>query len=255
LGYVIAGIVIALPFVIRNIMISGYVLYPYSSLDIIPSIDWKMSPAKLDADKKTIMTWGRATYDIATYDWSIFKWFPIWFKNLTYFYKISFVFSVISLLGVIIMAVHLLRKKEYDWIFINLVSVVCLLGWLFTAPLVRYGGVYMWILCCLFFTYLFNQHTTLQMIENRAICVGIFILLCWDAYLCTTLPERSFITICNYSDKPSEAVEWEGYDIYVASETDQTGYSMFPSAPTESILEEIELRGHELKDGFRLKKQ
>lgn len=255
LGYIIAGIIIALPFVIRNVIISGYVLYPYPSLDIIPFIDWKMNPATVNADKMEIMVWGRATYDTATYDWSILKWLPIWFKELELFYKISFVCSVISSLGVIITAINYLRKKEYDLFLLHLVSVVCLLGWLYTAPLVRYGKVYMWIPCCLFFAYIFNHRATLQMIGKGALCAGMFILMCREAYLWTTLPERDFTAICNYNDMPSEAVEWEGYDIYVASENDQTGYSMFPSTPSKHALDIIELRGDELKDGFRLKKE
>lgn len=69
-------------FLIRNIIISGYILYPYAQLDFF-HVDWKMPKELVVFDHNEIIVWGRNLNDVRKYDWGIESWFPIWWETLT----------------------------------------------------------------------------------------------------------------------------------------------------------------------------
>jgi hypothetical protein len=48
-------------------------------------------------------------------------------------------------------------------------------------------------------------------------------------------------------------VDYYGETFYQPDDGDQAGYAYFPSTPYEKRLEQIELRGDNLSDGFRVK--
>ena len=52
---------------IRSVMISGYLIYPYSVSDLF-RVDWKLPEAVLNYDKIEIMVWGRALKDTSLYN-------------------------------------------------------------------------------------------------------------------------------------------------------------------------------------------
>lgn len=75
------GLVIILPFLIRNIVISGYLVYPYAAIDLF-DVDWKMAASVAADDSKEIMAWGRGLTSRALYDADFCTWFPKWYDNL-----------------------------------------------------------------------------------------------------------------------------------------------------------------------------
>ena len=58
IGYIIAGVFIALPFFARNVIISGWLVYPVSAIDLF-NVDWKMTKDVLDGDALEISIWGK----------------------------------------------------------------------------------------------------------------------------------------------------------------------------------------------------
>lgn len=253
LGYVILSCMIVLPFVLRNIIISGYVLYPYASLDIIPFIDWKMDPAILEYDKKEIIVWGRTTYNVAdTYGWSIVKWFPLWFGNLNTLEKANFIGGAISSLGIVITAIYWIIYKRFDELLIGIASVVGFGGWLFTAPLIRYGEIYMQLSICIFVLFWMKNSRLLKKIGRLCCSVGMCcIILLIIIRTIRVMPEADWLALRDYENKECIANEWNDLVIYIPLTGDQTGYEPFPAVP--NIPGEITLRGSSWKDGFKLK--
>lgn len=64
-----AGILIVLPFLVRNVIVSGYLIYPYSSIDLF-NVDWKMAASFAAYDSREIMAWGRGMTSRSLYNYS-----------------------------------------------------------------------------------------------------------------------------------------------------------------------------------------
>lgn len=67
IAHVAAGVVILLPFLIRNVIISGYLVYPYGGLDLF-DFDWKMDKEILAKDSPDIKMYARGIRKSAEYD-------------------------------------------------------------------------------------------------------------------------------------------------------------------------------------------
>ena len=74
---VVSGIIIVAPWLIRGVIISGYLLYPYSGIDLF-NFDWKMPVDVVDYDRKELIVWGRGIKDVSRFDESIVQWFGTW---------------------------------------------------------------------------------------------------------------------------------------------------------------------------------
>ena len=74
------GAMILLPYLIRNVFISGWLVYPFTWVDFFP-VDWKIPKVLADYDAKEIQVWGRGVYDVARYGEPIGAWMKGWFLS------------------------------------------------------------------------------------------------------------------------------------------------------------------------------
>ena len=131
------GALFLFPYFIRNIYISGYLIYPFSKIDLF-NVDWKIPKEFVEQMTVILKGWAR------TKEWSIDKplavWFPLWYGNLTIANKIAL---YISLLGPLFFALlrfatkfkTIITEKET---VLYLISLVYTLFWLFSDPELRF---------------------------------------------------------------------------------------------------------------------
>ncbi len=249
-----AGIAVLLPFLARNVIISGYLLYPYSAIDLF-QVDWKMPASLVDFDKREIMAWGRGMKSIELYNAGFKQWFPVWYLTLNIWYKILFVINILCIIALIVRLFSQWKKRKIDWIICVLAatSAIQLLLWFFSAPLTRYGGAYLLLLpaICLWLCGVFRPETRAASCITAYGVIGIclFFLIRFD---CKWV-DMSLIKPQDYYYMPYKEVAWEGLTIYVPTEGDRIGYHCFPSTPSEYRLDSIELRGNDLSEGFRVR--
>lgn len=72
------GVGIILPFLIRNVVLSGWLLYPVPFMDVF-SVDWKLPLEKVIREKDEITAWARVLNDVGKLNWNLSQWFPVWF--------------------------------------------------------------------------------------------------------------------------------------------------------------------------------
>ncbi len=261
----ISGTLVILPFLLRNIIISGYLIYPYSGIDLF-NFDWKMPASVLDYDRHEILSWGRGIKDVYKYNLPITEWFPGWFGNLNLFLKICLILNPFAFIIATVKGIRELKQKNWGGITFIIVSLLCLIFWFTGSPDSRYGGVYMSILP------LAAVGVVLQWIfssikdKKKAAKAGIYTLmtaLCLYIGLATFILTKEAVTgekiglkRCNDYIKLGcyEAV-LDNQMIYIPIQGDQGGYYYFPETTGEQILEVIELRGDDLKEGFRIKEE
>ncbi len=80
--YLLLGILILLPWLARNYVISGWLLYPFTALDLF-HVDWKIPAEYAQHDSDQIRVYGRCLYDVTRVQDSASVWLPLWWEEKT----------------------------------------------------------------------------------------------------------------------------------------------------------------------------
>jgi hypothetical protein len=251
------GVIIITPYFIRNVIISGWLVYPFTALDIF-SLDWKIPKGIADYDAKEIQAWGRGIYDAARYGEPISSWFPEWIRGLGAVDKLSVFGAVLSVpaLAAAALVIWIKRKKEmYDFLLVAVTVNLSFLFWLFSAPLIRYGCVYVWLASAMTFgglmLYVIKEKNTW-----RAVYIVLGFAACYKIYafgreIASAYDGNYMINQKDYENFEMTAYEIDGLTFFYPLEGDRAGYAVFPSSPAKA---EMALRGTNIREGFRYKK-
>lgn len=81
-AYLGVGFGIAFPYLARNVLISGWLFYPFTFFDIFP-VDWKISRGYADYDALEIQAYAKEIFDVRLKDMPFREWFPHWLSAQT----------------------------------------------------------------------------------------------------------------------------------------------------------------------------
>lgn len=283
--YIGLGMLTAAPFLIRNILLSGWLVYPFTGIDLF-QVDWKIPVGIAAYDAKEIQVWGRGYSDVTKFDLPVWEWLPAWFKALGGMDKILVLAALLSVAVFMLRLVLWFARKRKDKeereksgrLFLEGVISLCFLFWLFTSPLIRYGCVYVYLVtavvwgdvCTEFFAgtgVIFRKNS-----GQRALCIddnpsdiqcrrrmekacmfliGLFLLYKAAAFgreIITSYVDDYWLYQKDYDNYETKSYEIDGIVFYYPVEGDRVGYKSFPSSPTEA---QMRLRGDSIGDGFR----
>lgn len=250
------GVLVVAPFLIRNVYVSGYLVYPYSSLDFF-NVDWKMAASVAADDSREIMAWGRGMTSRTMYDADFSIWFPRWFDNQQGMIKTLFLFNIVCMVILAGYSVRIILRKRKDCgasMLLLSVSAAQVIMWFVTAPLIRYGLTYMLLLPAFLLGLI--CHKINSRVMAWAICVaGIYCGTACIVQVADNFTETYWKRPADYNWREARSVVWENMEVYVPEGSDCIGYHYFPSTPHASRLEAIELRTGNLEGGFRLKEE
>ena len=250
-GLLIGGILtVSLPWMIRSVMISGYLIYPYSVIDLF-RVDWKMPEAVLNYDKIEIMVWGRALKDTSLYNMKLWEWFPIWFRSNSTIFNIIFILAVVAMLVLLFHIVSAVKLKENIRVFIYINAITGFIFWFATAPLMRYGLIYSFILIALAIGAYSEKHA-MKFVNGLFLMIMLPVMV---LYLDVFYSQHLWVRQADYEWRDNVEREVDGVKVWIPANGDQIGYAVFPSTPYEKMLSVIELRGDSVKDGFRIKEE
>lgn len=249
-----AGILSVLPFLIRNVILSGWLIYPFTSIDLF-SFAFKIPKGMADYDAKEIQVWGRGFHDVERYEESVAKWLPEWIKNLDGTNKIFLAMALGGVVMLLLLTVYagVKRKKAMaDFLHVAGTIMFCFLFWLLTAPLIRYGCVFLWLLPVLVWGYLYLKVSPqLDRFKIYVILAGAFCLYKLTAFgmeVYNGATAEYLIYQKDYENFETAAYELHGITFYYPVEGDRTGYRDFPASPIKA--EDIFL-GNRIEDGFK----
>ena len=261
-AFVFMGILIVVPFCARNVIISGYLVYPSTALNIF-DVDWKMPTYSVVFDKKQIIARARGFYDgIQQYElanaMSPIEWLPTWWQHQIVAIKILSVINVILFFPFCIVNYIKLKNKAQNYdITINLTVLIQCLYWMISAPRDRYGIVFMFFIPCMMISHWQStQKNTRQRLMNifSMICL-VSIMVLFGIELYRTVEKLPLKRSSYYVWRDCEEIEWEGISIYLPLEDTRAGYYFIPSVPYATKLKVLELRGDNLEEGFRIKEE
>jgi hypothetical protein len=250
IGNLLAGILIAIPFLIRNVIISGYLIYPYSGIDLF-SVDWKMDEAVLEMDRQDITMFGRGITNAADYDQSLSQWLPHWFLSKEWSDRTIVILGTAAAVMVCYFLIKALRNKRFDKAVFMAVSLGGLLFWFVSAPLMRYGEVYFFIMMAI----ALGEWQCAPKTKLLRYGVPVLLLLLGIMYYrkvgsLLEYDRADWLTQPDYLNWTASQYDVDGWYIWLPEEGDQVGYLAFPNTSSAKQLKTLRLRGDSLKDGF-----
>lgn len=251
--YLGLGLLVILPFLARNVMISGWLVYPFTALDLF-RVDWKMPVFTANYDAREIQVWARGIYDVAKYGMPFREWAGNWFMTeLSGTEKLLVAGSLASVpvgFGTAAVAVWKKRKELYGLFLVQLTVLVCFCFWLFSAPMMRYGYVYPVML-----PLLAAAPLLLRIFRDRQKLLYLFL----TAFLMVRSVQMGreaagmfvrfgiHVRQVDYGTFEAEEEKVGNITVFVPTQGDQAGYDLFPSAPA---IGRVKPRGEDIRDGF-----
>lgn len=279
--YLILGILVSAPYFIREAIISGWLIYPFTGIDLF-DFDWKMTAEEVQSDADEMLLWGRGTQGNGNLDDSIFVWFSSWWS---YIYTpqqqiiISAAISIVSamLVGAVRViklivglvkkagkAPDLLIKYGFEYVFVEMVIVACLIFWMVKGPGIRYGFGYLIamtaVTCCDLIAHIDKKPTTWICGLLAAACLLYWVpsmkaYFVWN-YECVRY-NMDYNCFAMQEDYP--VIEYTTTTIddkllvyYPVEECTQTWYAAFPCL-WANHADHIRMLGDDVKDGFGAK--
>ncbi len=258
--YVPIPILVLLPWCIRSIILSGYLIYPYLPMPIWAP-DWQVSTHATFIERAWISSWARLPEQPYQYvlNLSFTEWFPLWFSNQYTVNKIlligvlfSIVFSACKLM------VTLLKRKiltRINWLTICWGLVIII--WLLYAPDFRFGyGLILPYLVFFSHQYLLSNLTI--KVHHYKIGLWSFILLMAAMTFYVLRKEHTPILHCIVIPESYPEVKYVRKSvgpIPINVVKDENCWNTPVPCVNSNLFgnEAIEARGNKIEDGFRLK--
>ena len=259
------GCVILCPFLVRNYLISGWLLYPFERIDLF-KVPWKIPLEYLVHDADQIKVWGRCLYDVEKVDMPLYEWLPVWWEH-QFRYEKMFLGGVLlgTALQLLMVGMRLYRKQKIrpQMAVLHLAVWGNVLVWFLVAPFIRYGLAFLIAVVMLAVgDYLGERKQGLCSIVAGSLVFGILVSLSpyWDQYVTEAgvfvkqnLREPYYIEQKDYDRGSMDSCEINGNTVYFSTGEEINSYHVFPGTCYKPMLERSTLIGERIEDGFRAK--
>lgn len=270
----IYGTIFVLPWIIRNVILTGYVLYPFEEIDFF-NFDWEVPAEKVKETKDWVYSWAKIPfYDSKeVLNKSFSDWFSIWWEMTDIKNRRLFTVALIS--PVLLTILYLFKRHTFNKVFITTYSI-CYLGfifWLLKAPDFRFSfslilllniSVLIKIFDFNLFYHKYTYHFIIIIMFSTLIIntKKSFILFSEDykiyeltSYLYKPINYNTFVKKCDAEFIKNKYSFENKKEVILYSPSQNNSSRCFDVIPCSAYLNKnIELRGSSLKDGFKYKK-
>ena len=255
---IILGTVVILPWLIRNVILSGYLIYPFPALDFF-NFDWKIPILNAIHEKNITENFARfvGIHNLNAY--SINKWLPVWWHKTEALSKLFLALFLSSILIVTIARINLKQIPKSIFILYLLFFCGSLYAY-FQAPSIRF--VFAPALACTFIAcFILSEYSIYKSLVgygNQSLLI-IALLLCLYQY-------RDPIYLIRHSEEfkihhlllPEQypTVKYKtktinNLNIILPIEGNQCWNAGFMCIDPRFLDQNLSLRGKNIEDGFR----
>ncbi|MDR3575535.1 MAG: hypothetical protein P4L50_16880 [Anaerolineaceae bacterium] len=259
----VAGLIL-LPWLARNVILSGYLVYPFPTVDIF-QFDWKIPHDRAVIEQQVIQAWARIPGSRLSEvsSMSLHTWLRTWFNSQTGNRRIILLVVLGAPLAYLLLAL-LLRKRLAavgrafrPYLLVYLVVYAGVIFWFVSAPDIRFGYGYLMIAFLLVLLPPFYYGLRWAALSNwRFDKISLLLLLLLILYqgsvLALSLDTKSIanrlVLPADYVNLPTHPCQFHNFEIACADQFSVCGYSAFPCAPQADPA--VAQRGKHLQDGF-----
>ncbi len=269
ISFIVIGFLSFLPYLVRNVIISGWLLYPAEAIDLF-NVVWKVPAEYMKFDADQIKVWGRELQDTMSVEEGITvgisDWLPIWWEKKRFYEKLLLAFQVAGAGAVLLnLIIRKVRKKIradvamfYIAVFINIAM------WFFTAPFIRYGLAFLMLLpLCSGMDLAENIFKGKVFLRFAMVAIAVVCFGNWTARYLNVDKERFvehakdgyYLTPIPFPDSETDEVNMNGVIVYntVHEDEEVNSYYNCPSSCYSDMMNRSELIGTTLKEGFKAK--
>ena len=262
-SFLIIGFLSFLPYMIRNVILSGWLFYPVASIDLF-NVVWKIPAEYMKVDSDQIKVWGRCLFDVTRVDEGVSSWLPLWWEAKQH-YEEMLIYSQAVALGLLaLVAFFRIREKNFKpaVLVFYLTILVNIAVWFVTAPFIRYCLAFLLLLplCA------FGDALDLIIRKKNYLLIGLSALILinfcsWiDSYFTydlvfvkQNLTAGYYITPVPFDKGNMTAMDMNGETVYHADYDEINSYFVYPSTCYTEMADRTELIGSTIKEGFRPK--
>ena len=258
IGFIGIGFLIAGPYMARNVMISGWPLYPSTTPGFFV-VPWQLPRDLADGDAAGVRAYAQEVPAPApgASAASLTEWFPHWFFTQSMISRILIIADLLIAAGLAVTLIRILitglrGRKRADAggaeVFLLTVLSASFLFWLLASPLIRYGFFFVWtppvLLCGLAVRRFVSRCSEKQIrVLTGLLALLLFVFLVYKGFRLimtdrTLMQAPRLVTQQPYETYSVEPYEVDGVTFYAPVDGDRTGYDGFP--------------GGDHKGGFRL---
>lgn len=243
---VIPVLIFMLPWLIGNVIISGYFLYPFHQLDFF-SVDWKLPKEMLQWETFSIKNWGKISgQDVyITAQMSLMEWLPIWFSKLDVLNKLLVIGFVLC---TPLIWLRVWSKKELLWPALFVISGFTL--FFVNGPHPRFLFGYM-VSTLGIFLYLFSDKISIEIpsIFWKGL-LGVMLLFLLVKTSSDGSLKQGWLQPKSYPSINVTSIEIDWFKAFETREG-STCWDKWPC--TYYMIPGTEMRGTEVAEGFRIK--
>jgi hypothetical protein len=255
---VIISIISLFPFITRNIITSGYVAFPSTTIDIA-TVDWKYSPVLTVSEKDYITAYakkpGVTTKEEITdvNKMSTAEWLPTWWQNRSIADKTIMIILVLSFIAALL-SIRKAIRSGFIPILVLLTLFSGIIFWFINAPDPRFG----------FGSILgFIGATTYLIFKEKEIFIGKKILIALLLISSAAVAAYTGYRFINFFSKDQlltplgiEKAWYKTFEcnrIKINSPPPDSYFGNIPVPCTDLDCEQFSPRGNKVEDGFRAK--
>jgi hypothetical protein len=261
------GALVFVPYFIRNYVLSGYLIYPYPSLNLF-NPDWKV-PIQYVNEMKSVISAHAQSGDWQQRPFS--EWFPLWYSHLSTGFKIILCYIMISpaLMAVLIFLSEKIWKRFASDLKIVSICFLAVVIWFISAPNFRfiYAFLFFYLLLTsvIFTSFLSRKYFSSGFIRSyiekaknvlpKAISV---LLVLFSVWFILKLDYKGFkeciIFPVRFKEVPYNRVDLNNFIINIPEDGTYCWNVPLPCSVIQKHIgiNDIEMRGPDLEYGFRV---
>ncbi len=277
--YLASGTLLVVPYLFRNVLISGWLLYPSTALDLF-DVDWKVPKVLADADSFQIRYWGKGIHVYGPEEWKLWTWMPNWFMTvLTSMEKLLVIAAVLALIALMVRSViaavrgmthrsvktssmmapetatsdttgpaEAAGRSVRALLLLDWALALSFLFWLFSAPLTRYGYAYLLLLPLVIFGEFYVRYLASKRMGYPAVITACCLLFIWKGAVLIRGAASEYLQPYYIAQADYDNNEGETRSYQINGITFYAGVSGYHKLPGGGIT--FTMRGERIEDGF-----
>lgn len=262
--YLLMGFCITVPFLITNVITTGYLVYLFSALDLF-DVPWKIDPSVLQYSVDNMVAFARMPS--ASMDEALncgLAWVSDWWSRESVSHQILYiVIALFVVYDLIYTVVCLIRRKNVDYVY--LLPRICvyagLVYWFFTIPQVKYCWAFLIFPVAVVPVY-YLERMEKKTVARFMVLISLGVLLMYGGFYSLRTLGYMKESILNYpviqkdyENHVFNTVEINGHTFYTKIDNGDIvcGYYIFPYIDNKDDIERLVV-GESLGEGFYFEK-
>lgn len=254
------GFCIALPFLITNVITTGYLVYLFSALDLF-TVPWKIDPEVLQYSVDNMIAFARMPSKPMDEALNCgLAWVSDWWSRESISHQILYIgIVVLIVVDIVMMVINLLRKKDIEAAILwpRVCVYAGLVYWFFTIPQVKYCWSLLIFPVAVIPMYYWDKCNK-KWLRNGLMMISLSLLLLYTGfYSLRTLGYvkdgilKYPLMQVDYENHVFDTVEVNGHTFYTRIENGDIvcGYYIFPYLDNKEDVKKLVV-GESLGEGF-----